>query len=77
MANVCEIRKELFKKNEPRRLILKTPTTHLSPEDYTTSANTLINTIFPSWPLDPRILFPAMEIWGGRVFLAIDINNRE
>lgn len=77
MSDISEIHQELFKNTEPRRVVLKVHTDKLDPQDYHTSVGEVVNEIFPDWKADDRVLFLAIEIWGDRTFMAIDLNNHD
>ena len=78
MTNLPTIREEIFKSTNPQRLIIKTRTKpNLDTQTYRDEAYQTINEIFPDWHLDSRILFLAIEVWGHRIFTAVDINNHE
>jgi hypothetical protein len=75
MATASNIRKDIFNDNITKRIIIKVKTKTLTPEDYRTSAYSIVSEIFPDWTNDPRILFLAIDIWSERTFIVIDINN--
>lgn len=75
MANVSDIRKEIFKNSEAQRIVIKVHTQNLDSQEIRKSAYSFVDGIFPDWEHDNRILFLAIEVWGDRTFMAIDINN--
>lgn len=76
-SSLSDIRDEIFKNSMAQRIIIKVQTKILDSQDYRGSAYRVVSEIFPGWERDSRILFLAIEIWGERVFLAIDINHHD
>lgn len=77
ITNLSDIRREIFKTPSTKRIVIRVHTGSLDPQDYRTSASRVVNEVFPDWEYDSRILFLAIEIWGDRAFMAIDINNHD
>ncbi|GIK00116.1 hypothetical protein Aspvir_004134 [Aspergillus viridinutans] len=75
MSNIAEVREKIFERKEAQRIIIKVHTEKLDSQDYRVSAYNFVNEIFPDWENDKRILFLAIEIWGDRTYMAVDINN--
>lgn len=76
-ANLSDIRDEILKSSMAQRIIIKVQTKILDSQDYRGSAYRIVSEIFPDWERDSRILFLAIEIWGERVFLVIDVNHND
>ncbi|KAA8642592.1 hypothetical protein EYZ11_006948 [Aspergillus tanneri] len=75
MANIADIREKIFENKDAQRIVIKLHTEKLDSQDYRASAYKIVNEIFPNWERDNRILFLAIEIWGDRTYMAIDVNN--
>lgn len=75
MTNLSDIRREIFRNTEARRIVIKVRTESLDPRDYRASAYEVVNEVFPGWEHDIRVLFLAIEAWGERTYMAIDINH--
>lgn len=78
IADVPGIREAIFHDDaKAKRIVMTVKTKHLDPQDYRGSAYKYISEVFPDWETDSRILFLAIEVWGHRAFLAIDINHHD
>ena len=77
MASLSDIRKQIFGNDDAKRIIIRLNTRILDPQDYRASANNLASEIFPEWECDSRILFLAIDVWGERTFLVIDVNRHD
>ncbi|PYH85927.1 hypothetical protein BO82DRAFT_420458 [Aspergillus uvarum CBS 121591] len=75
IGTAAEIRDELLKDDEPKRVIIRVNTKRLESHNYRGSACALVAEIFPDWETNERIRFLHIEIRIGRAFLAIDLNN--
>lgn len=75
MSGLTDIRKEIFSNGNAKRIVINVKIKCLDSQDYRTSAYSIVNEIFPDWKNDDRVLFLAIEVWGDRIYIAIDINN--
>ena len=77
MANISEIREEIFKNNNTQRIIVKMRkhSENLTSQEIRDSAYNVVHEIFPDWEQDSRVLFLAIEVWSDHTYLAIDINH--
>ncbi|KAL4783583.1 hypothetical protein BJX76DRAFT_357848 [Aspergillus varians] len=68
----------LFKTDEPRRIVIVVRTEQqLNPDNYLAAVHTIIDDLAPGWHQDERIKLVAVDIYPGRTYIAIDVNNRE
>ena len=77
MGNLSNIREEIFSNGNAKRIVIKVNTKSLDSQDYRTSAYRIVNEFFPDWECDNRVLFLAIEVWGNRIYIAIDINHHD
>lgn len=79
MANISEIREEIFNNNKTKRIIIRMRkhSANLTSQEIRDSAYSVANEIFPDWEHDSRVLFLAIEFWSDHTFLAIDINHHD
>lgn len=77
MATLSDIRDDIFKNNETKRIIVRVRAESLDSQGYHALAYKVINEVFPGWESDTRVLFLAIEIWRNRMFLAVDIHNHD
>jgi hypothetical protein len=75
MADLSEIREEIFKDNTAKRIVIKLNTDSLDAQDYRGSAYRVVSEAFPNWESDRRIRFIAIDVWSERTFIVIDINH--
>jgi hypothetical protein len=74
MSNLADIREEIFKDNA-KRIIIKVKTKSLDSEDCRATAYRVVGETFPDWECDSWILFLAIQVWGDKIFINIDINH--
>ncbi|PYH48568.1 uncharacterized protein BP01DRAFT_379749 [Aspergillus saccharolyticus JOP 1030-1] len=77
MANLASIRNEIFKDNDPKRIVIKLHTKTLDPQDYRASASKAIGEVFADWEIDSRILALVIDVWKERTFIVIDVNRQD
>ncbi|KAJ5110333.1 hypothetical protein NUU61_001590 [Penicillium alfredii] len=77
MANLFDIRKEIFGSDDTKRIVIKVNTNILDSQDYRASANGVASEIFPEWERDSRVHFLAIDVWSERTFMVIDINHHD
>ncbi|GAT30957.1 hypothetical protein RIB2604_03701670 [Aspergillus luchuensis] len=72
MSNLSNIREEILKDNA-KRIIIRVKTK--GSEDCRDTAYRIVGEIFPDWKQDNRILFLAIQVWGNRIFVNVDVNG--
>ncbi|OJZ85789.1 hypothetical protein ASPFODRAFT_207635 [Aspergillus luchuensis CBS 106.47] len=72
MSNISNIREEILKDNA-KRIIIRVKTE--GSEDCRDTAYRIVGEIFPNWKQDNRILFLAIQVWGNRIFVNVDVNG--
>lgn len=77
MRDLSDIREEIFRNNDPKRVVVRGRTKNLDAQDYRASANSIVSEISPEWESDSRILFLVIDVWSERTFLVIDVNNHD
>ncbi|KAL4931251.1 uncharacterized protein BDV17DRAFT_256358 [Aspergillus undulatus] len=63
MAELSDIREQIFKNNDPKRIVIKLNTERLDSQEYRASASEVISEVFPNWELDDRVRFLAVAVW--------------
>ncbi|PYI31958.1 hypothetical protein BP00DRAFT_300098, partial [Aspergillus indologenus CBS 114.80] len=58
------------------RIVIRVKTNKLHARDYRAAAVDVVTDLFPHWKQDKRLLFLAIEVWGERMFIALDINHQ-
>lgn len=76
-TDLSELRQEIFKNDEAKRLVAKVRAESQDTEEHRASAYRAASEVFPDWERDGRALFLAIEAWGERTFMAIDVNNHD
>ncbi|KAL5337196.1 hypothetical protein BJX70DRAFT_249979 [Aspergillus crustosus] len=74
MSNLPNIHEYIFKGNA-KRIIIKMKTTSVDSEKCRADAYRAISDAFLGWESDSRVLFLAIQVWGDRIFIDIDINR--
>ncbi|PYH38075.1 uncharacterized protein BO87DRAFT_422108 [Aspergillus neoniger CBS 115656] len=72
MSNLPDIRDEILKGNA-KRIIIRIKSE--GSEDCRTTAYRIVGEVFPDWKQDNRILFLAIQVWGNRIFVNVDVNR--
>ena len=62
MSGLTDIRKG---NDNTKRIVINVKIKCPDSQDYCTSAYSIVNEIFADWKNDDRVLFLAIEVWGG------------
>lgn len=76
-TDLSELRQEIFKNDEAKRIVVKVRTESQDTEEHRASAYRAASEMFPDWERDRRALFLAIEAWGERTFMAIDVKSHD